>query len=134
MMRTDSHNNPTAMTTAIAHEGGLVLGTDYTQGDSFKVPGGVLYTARLIGDPIALTIKVIDDIGFYTLAGAQRWTYIGAPRFWWNSLPDTGPLGGVLLQGATGPITFSKRDVIGFMYAREAGVAMRHLFPNYGKL
>ena len=124
MTRADLCNNPTAFTTALAHEGGLILGTDYTQGPPFTTPTGPLFTAMLIGDPIALTIKVIDDVGFYTLAGAQRWEYSAVPRFVWESLPDLSLAGGMA----------SKRDIIGFMYAREGGTTMRHLFPNYGRL
>lgn len=139
MMRTDSHNNPAAITTDIAHQAGLVLGTDYTQGDPFTIPAGILYTARLIGDPVALTIRVINDIGYYTLKGTPRWEYISMPRFVWNSLPDDGPAGGTFKTDPAsgvilGPTAFSKRDVIGFHYSREGGVTMRSLFPNYGKL
>jgi hypothetical protein len=119
--RTDLNNNPTAFTTDIAKEAELVLGVDYEQGDSFTVPGpgGVmqtLYTAKLLGDPIQITMRVLDSIGFYTKAGAMRWSYIAIPLT-------------TLLQ-LTEP---QMRDVIGFMYQREGGTAMRPLFPNYGK-
>jgi hypothetical protein len=116
MFRTDSHNNPAAFTTDIAKQGGLVLGTDYTQGDPFTAGTMTLYTARLIGDPIELTIRVIDAIGYRTKAGATRWTYICLPKFVWKSLSYD-----------------QKRDVIGYHYLNEAGTEMRHLFPNYGQ-
>lgn len=123
MFRTDEHTNPTAFTTDIAKEAGLVEGVDYEQGTPFLAPGStsdsarMFYTAKLLGDPIMLTIRVIDAIGFYTKGGAQRWSYIAMPHFVWNELD--------LEQ---------KRDVIGFMYQREGGTEMRNLFPNYGAL
>jgi hypothetical protein len=116
--RTDTHNNPTAFTTDVAAEARLILGTDYTRGDPFQAGHLTLYTARLIGDPIALTIRVIDLLSFSTQVGnpISRWGYITMPQLTWNVL--TPP---------------EKRDVIGWMYQREGGTAMRNLFPNYGK-
>ncbi len=114
--RTDTHNNPTAFTTDVAAEAHLKIESDYTQGDSFIVGGHIYHTARLIGDPIALTIRVIDALSFATKIGTSRWGYIEMPKFTWDLL--TAP---------------QKRDVIGWMYQREGGTAMRHLFPNYGK-
>ncbi len=115
-MRTDAHNNPAAITTDVAKQGGLVLGTDYTQGDPFTSAAATYYTARLIGDPVALTIRVIDAIGYRTKSGMPRWTYINMPKFLWAAqTPDM------------------KRDIIGEHYRNEGGTAMRALFPNYGK-
>jgi hypothetical protein len=113
-MRTDDNNNPTAFTVDIAKEAGLVLGTDYVSGEPFPAPS-TLVTAKLLGDPVAVTIKVLDAIGFYTQTGAQRWIYISIPKFIWKFLNEN-----------------QQRDVIGFMYQREGGITMRHLFPNYG--
>ena len=123
-MRTDENNNPTAFTTDIAKEAGLVLGVDYEQGTPFAsaIPGRPFYTAKLLWDPIALTIRVINAVGFYTNLGSQRWSYIAMPQFVWHNLfPDS----------ISGP---GKCDVIGFMYQREGGTEMRNLFPNYGAL
>jgi len=114
MFRTDENNNPTAFTTDLAKQAGLVLGTDYVDGTSF--PKGILVTAKIVGDPIATTIKLIDAVGYYTKSGHTRWVYIAIPNFIWNSLTDD-----------------EKRDVIGFHYRREGGTEMRSLFPNYGK-
>ena len=116
-MRTDANRNPTAFDTAVAAEAGLKLGVDYQQGESFPAPS-TLHTALLLGDPVQLTIRVIDAVGFYiTKSGEPRWTYMGEfPKFVWDSLPPA-----------------SKRDVIGFMYQREGGVTMRPLFPHYGQ-
>ena len=76
-MRTDRHNNPTAFITDLAKQAGLVEGVDYTVGDPFTTSDGkTLYTARLIGDPIAQTIKVLDAVGFYTADGKPRWSYL----------------------------------------------------------
>jgi len=115
-MRTDIHNNPTAFTTDIAAQTGLVSGRDYIKGNPFNIGNHTYYTAKLLGDPIDLTIKVIDHIGFYTIHGSQRWSYIGIPKFLWDALGLN-----------------SKRDVIGFMYQHEGGELMQNLFPNYGK-
>lgn len=113
-MRTDSHKNPTAFTTDMAHQAGLVLGVDYEVGDAF--PGNpVLKTARLLGDPIAITVKVINAVGFHTKTGLNRWTYISLPGFVWSALNFN-----------------EKRDVIGYMYQHEGGTAMVSLFPHYG--
>jgi hypothetical protein len=121
-MRTDQNNNPAAFTCNIAQQAGLAYGTDYEQGEPFTVPatGGrtqTFYTAKLLGDPIALTIRVIDAIGYYTKSGSPRWIYIALPKFVWDALsPD------------------QKRDVVGFHYQHEGGTTMRSLFPNYGSL
>lgn len=117
MFRTDSHNNPTAFTTDIAAEAGLRLNVDYTRGDSFQAGSLTLYTARLIGDPIATTIKVIDKLSFLTTKGTSRWGYITVPMLTWVELAE-----------------YQKKDIIGWMYQREGGTSMRGLFPNYGKL
>lgn len=117
MFRTDSHNNPAAFTTDVAAEAGLRLNVDYTRGDSFQTGNLTLYTARLIGDPIAMTIKVIDKLSFLTAKGNSRWGYITIPMLTWVELAE-----------------YQKKDVIGWMYQREGGTAMRVLFPNYGKL
>lgn len=84
-MRTDRHNNPTAFTTDIAKQGGLVEGVDYEVGDAFPNNPNQT-TARLIGDPVAQTIKVIDKIGFYTRSGNQRWTHTAIDKNDWNNL------------------------------------------------
>ena len=122
--RTDAHRNPTALTTDIAKEAGLLDGVEYIQGEPFTVPAPgkegpltqTLYTARLIGDPIALTIRVIDRIGFF--AGTwpkvygQRWNYIAIPKEVWLELSPA-----------------DKAAVIGGMYNREGGTEMNNLFP-----
>jgi hypothetical protein len=116
MFRTDQNNNPSAFTTDIAKQAGLVEGEDYVAGTPFPEPSG-LVTAKLLGDPVQITIRVIDAIGFYTRSGARRWAYITIPTFIWKALSHD-----------------QKRDVIGFMYQREGGTEMNALFPNYGAL
>lgn len=116
MLRTDSHNNPAAFTVDIAKQAGLTQGVDYQIGDPFTASGHIFYTARLLGDPIAITIRVIDKIGYFTQGGNPRWIYIALPKFIWNALTKD-----------------EKRDVVGFHYMHEAGTEMRHLFPNYGQ-
>lgn len=105
------------MIVEVAHDGGLLLGKDYIQGTPFTVNGRKYYTAKFLGDPITLTEIVIDKAGFYTSEGSQRWDYIAIPKGIWVELTPS-----------------EKRDVIGMMYQREGGTAMRHLFPNYGKV
>jgi hypothetical protein len=117
MFRTDANSNPAAFTTDVAAEAWLTLGKDYDQGQSFQAGTLTLYTAKLLGDPVAVTIRVIDAIGFKTSTEQLRWTYIAIPHFIWLAL--SAP---------------QKRDVIGYMYQFEGGTAMRGLFPNYGKM
>ena len=115
-MRTDDNNNPAAFTTDIARQAGLVQGVDYEAGTPFPAPS-TLVTAKLLGDPIEITIRVIDTIGYVTRQGVPRWTYINIPRFVWDGL-----------DAAT------RRDVIGYHYKHEGGTAMRDLFPNYARV
>lgn len=114
-MRTDDNNNPAAFTIDIAYQAGLVYGSDFVNGTTFPFPS-TLITAKLIGDPISQTIRVIDTVGYRTKAGYPRWTYICLPDFVWRVL------------------TFEqKRDVVGYHYQNEGGIAMKELFPNYGQ-
>ena len=111
VFRTDKHRNPTAFTTDIAKNAGLVEGVDYVVGDSFHVGDHEYFTATILGDILQKTVKVIDTIGFYTKGGQQRWTYIGVPKFIWDSLNVE-----------------QKIKVIGFMYQHEGGTEMKSLF------
>lgn len=108
-MRTDRHNNPTAFTTDIARVAGLREGVDYVAGDPFS--NGQFRTARLLGDPIATTIRVIDNIGFYTQGGNQRWSHTAMPKSQWDKLT-----------------TEQKRQVIRDMYRKEGGTELRRIF------
>ena len=110
MTRADRHNNPAAITTDVAKQGGLVEGTDYVAGDPFPAPS-TLVTAKLLGDPIQLTIRVIDKIGYYTKAGTPRWTYVSMPQFVWDTLEP--------------PV---KKKVIAFHYQHEVGTELKGLF------
>lgn len=84
-MRTDRHNNPTAFTIDIAKQGGLKEGVDYEVGDAFPNNPNQK-TARLLGDPVEQTIKVIDRIGFFTGAGNQRWTHTAVNKEEWENM------------------------------------------------
>lgn len=108
--RTDRNRNPAAFTTDIAKQAGLVEGTDYVAGDPFPPPS-TLATAKLLGDPIALTIKVIDAVGYYTQHGQPRWTYIAIPKRIWDVLDYE-----------------EKKYVVGFHYQHEGGTEMKGLF------
>jgi len=118
MYLTDLNNNPTAMTTDVAAEGGLQYGPDYDRGTIFSGSDGRSYyiASFVLGDPVPHTIQVIDKIGFFTKHGQRRWSYVNLPKYIWDSFTDE-----------------QKRDFIGFMYQNEGGEALRSLFPNYGK-
>jgi hypothetical protein len=107
--RTDRHRNPAAFTVDLAKQAGLKLGVDYLVGDPF--PGGRFFTAKLLGDPVEITIRLIDRVGFFTKTGAQRWSYAAWPQFAWLALPVE-----------------VKRQVIGWMYQHEGGTELRALF------
>jgi len=81
-MRTDRNMNPTAFTTDIAKQAGLVEWVDYVKWDKFPWNSN-LYTAKLIWDPIETTIRAIDAIGFKTKWGADRWVYTS--KLWLNN-------------------------------------------------
>ena len=110
-MRTDRHNNPTAFTTDVARNAGLIEGVDYVAGDPFPNNPN-LKTARLIGDPIDKTIRVIDRIGFYTQAGNPRWTYI-------NKIPEARNWNNLSYN--------QKKQVIAKMYQNEGGTQLKSL-------
>lgn len=82
-MRTERNNNPTAMTTDVAKMLWWELGVDYEIWDAFTTADGkTLYTAKLIGDPIETTIRLIDRWiangidPFYRANWQPRWSYI----------------------------------------------------------
>ena len=106
-MRTDRNNNPTAFTTDVARVAGLQEGKDYVAGDPFS--GGT--TAKILGDPIATTIKAIDKMGFYTDSGKQRWTHTAIPKAQWDAMDYQ-----------------EKKNLIKQMYQREGGTALKGLF------
>lgn len=110
--RTDDNNNPTAFTTDLAAEAGLVEGTDYEQGDPFTISGHQFYTAKILGNALSVTIRLIDKVGFYTtIGGVMRWIYIAIPYQVWLGLSYDW-----------------KVYTIGQMYQREGGTAMKGLF------
>jgi hypothetical protein len=111
--RTDQHNNPIAFTTDIARQAGLVMNTDYVCGTGFMDSGQLYYTARLLGDPIEICTRVIDKIGFYTNGGAERWIYIGIPKFVWDALDKV-----------------AKIRVLQFMYHHEGGKTLEAVFEK----
>ena len=92
-MRTERNNNPTAMTTDVAKSLWWIEWVDYIQWDSFKTwDGRTLYTAKLIGDPIETTIKLLDNAAsswrwaFYTKWWAKRWTHTAMSDKDWLAL------------------------------------------------
>jgi hypothetical protein len=115
LFRTDINRNPTAFTTDVAQEAGLIYNIDYTRGNPFTIGTETYYTAFILGDILATTIKVIDSIGFYTgaMGSETRWSYIGIPYKLWLSF--------TLKQ---------KEFTIGLMYMIEGGTDMTSLFPK----
>lgn len=83
--RTERNNNPTAMITAKAKQLGWILWEDYEIWDSFVWSDGrTYYTARLIGDPIETTIRLLDRWLEKWLANIfSGWTY--ASKLWLNN-------------------------------------------------
>ncbi len=104
--RTDRNCNPAAFTTDVARDGHLVEGTDYVQGEPFTDPAThkEYFTAKLLGDFVAVTIKCLDVAGYYTSHGTPRWTYIAIPKSAWDALDYE-----------------AKKAVILFHYSREGG-------------
>lgn len=84
-MRTDRHNNPTAFTTDVAKQAELVEGRDYTRGDPFPNNPNA-FTAKLLGNPVDITRRVIDKIGFHTASGKQRWSHTAIPHTQWKKM------------------------------------------------
>jgi len=112
--RTDRNNNPTAFIVELAYRAGLVEGVDYVAGEPFESFGITYVTAKLIGDPLEITIRVIDRLGFYTAKPFRgRWDYIAIPYKLWLSLTQQ-----------------QKAYVIGYMYECEGGTEMKDLFPQ----
>lgn len=101
--RTDRHNNPTAFITDLARIGGLQEGVDFVEGDPFPDDPNFT-TAKILGDPIDTTIKLIDNVGFFTADGRQRWVHTAIPKSQWDSLDRQ-----------------QKADVIVDMYKKEGG-------------
>jgi hypothetical protein len=89
----------------VAKNAGLKEGVDYVAGDPFPNNPN-LRTAKLLGNPVATTIKVIDRIGLYTSDGRPRWSYVA-------SIPNADKWQS-LSYG-------QKVDVIDAMYKRENG-------------
>lgn len=112
LTRADRNHNPTALSVDLAHQAGLELGTDYARGDDFQADGHTYYTARLLHDPIWLTLRVIDKVGFF--AGSRhRWNYIAIPPGVWG--------------------TFSRYQrilTVKSMYWSEGGTEMAQLFED----
>ena len=109
-MRTDRHNNPTAITTDVARQAGLIEGQDFEQGDAFPESegGNNFHTARLLGDPLETTQRVIDQIGFFTQDGRPRWATKGIN---WRALQGEWP----------NASPERKKEIIESIYAGEGG-------------
>ena len=122
--RTDIHNNPAAFTTDIAKQAGLVEGVDYVKGNPFP-DSKTFFTAKLLRNPVELTILVINRIGFYTKAGSIRWTY--TPDLIAEMEKMTGRTGSANDLWSTLDIS-QKRHMIGVMYHHEGGTEMKALF------
>lgn len=109
--RTDRHNNPIAVTTAVCRESNLVAGKDYEEGDPFTVGNLTLYTARFLGDPIQLSLRVLDSATYFTHHGTPRWTYMCITPKLWKSFSDT-----------------QRKLTVAEHYQHESGTEMKGLF------
>lgn len=107
--RTDRNNNPTAFTTAIARQAGLTEGIDFIVGESFD--NDKQFTAKLLGDPIAITLRVIDKIGFVTKEGKPRWVYINIFSLLWRTFSQE-----------------QRKLTVHEMYKNEGGTELEKLF------
>ncbi|MEO5366369.1 MAG: hypothetical protein H7831_08450 [Magnetococcus sp. WYHC-3] len=121
--RTDRHNNPTAFTVNTARQAGLEEGVDYVVGDPFPNNPN-LFTARLLGDPINTTIRVIDQIGFYTKNGNQRWTHTAMKKDAWDSLTYNQKMDTIIKmyanEGGSGVLATENRNQLAFTPANNA--------------
>jgi len=124
--RTDRHNNPTAATYSLfkqaeklstVQETSLREGVHFVKGEPFRSGKRKLHTARILEDPITVSIKLIDTVGFYTRRGAKRWDHTAIPWFVWHSMNE-----------------WQKTLTILEMYKREGGEAMLPLFQQRLKL
>jgi hypothetical protein len=112
--RADRNNNPTAFTTDVAEEAGLVRGKDFNIGDPFQIGNEIYYTAHLLAqNPVPVTISVIDKITFNTKKGMTRWSYINILPSLWNSL-----------------IYYEKRFIVAIMYHFEGGSKLDKYFSG----
>jgi len=115
--RTDRHNNPVAATYSLflqaARKGPLEVGKDFERGEPFTAGGRRYYTARVLGDPIDVCIRLIDAVGFYTSRGQKRWDHTALPYEVWFGLDG-----------------YLRVYTIWHMYRREGGTVMRPLFQE----
>lgn len=109
MTRADRNNNPAEITTELARAW-LTYGIHYVQGDPLPAPS-TKYLARLLGDPIAATIKLLDHTGFHDRNGFPHWDYIDLPKCVWDYLTPG-----------------LKAEVIKLMYKHNGGTALLPLF------
>lgn len=111
-LRTDRHFNPTAFTTQIAKQAGLIEGIDYTVGDPFDE--GKYNTAKLLKDPIEQTIKVIDKLGFFTKSGEQRWSHTAIPKSEWETYDKPEKISTILemykREGGSGKLAINQKS------------------------
>jgi len=122
--RTDRHNNPIAAVYGLfkqasssgsldTREPRLIEGIHFEKGDPFRSGGRTFYTGRILADPIAVSIALIDRVGFYTGNNRQRWSYIAIPWWVWRSMNE-----------------WQKTLTIYEMYQHEGGVEMEELFQK----
>lgn len=93
--RTDRNNNPTAMIYAPSFNKALdEAGIAYSKGDVFP-DNSKLHTIKFDtpADGINGAIAVIDNLGFYTSYGQQRWTHTAMPQSQWNRLTPEQKIG-----------------------------------------
>jgi len=108
--RMDRNNNPTAFSLDVARQSSLVEGVDYIDTGDVWPDNPNQFTPKLLGDPVAITIKLIDELGFKQTDAphGNRWGYTdkiqGANNTDWPNLSVE-----------------QKTAIIGQMYIQEGG-------------
>lgn len=115
-MRTDRHNNPVAFQyegfNKMLEKVGFKEGQDFSKGDAWSDNPNAHTVA--FKDPetgIDAAIAIIDNYGFYTSSGKQRWSHTAMPQSEWNRLSEP-----------------EKRSVVAKMYQKEGGTQLKSYF------
>lgn len=88
-MRTDRHNNPTAlMWTPNVESFFKNLGYNVGKGDKFPESNNYTLNMSGVSDPVKATIDYIDRYGFY-YNGQQRWSHTAMSKSEWDRLPES---------------------------------------------
>lgn len=85
-MRTDRHNNPTALMWTTGVEKFFTdKGYKVAKGDKFPKSNNYTLDMSKLSDPVEATIDYINHYGFY-YAGKQRWSHTEMNKGDWNKM------------------------------------------------